>query len=717
MRTAAKTLVGIFLLLVAMVTALLAAPLLFGPFEIDLSGHRELIKGWVREHSGWEVEIEQGPVLELSRRVRVAAEGVRLENPGWKGRRQLVKAGELAVAVDLLPLLLGKLEYGWASVVDAEIQVDKDPSGRVNWRPGAAVDQKQDRRVRWDVPEQLDLRVENSVVKYRDRASGVEFTLRIKKATAFSPVDDADIQLEVDSDLDGTPLDLSGRIGSLPVLFSGDEPYPIDIEANLLGVRVQAQGTIANPLSGVAVAASVQIQGESLAGLKPWLGEQGASIGPVKGRMELQGGANAYKLDPIELDLGKGQILGRVQLDTSRAKPQLTAAITAQQLDARPLFPEPAKRKGAAPDDSTQESEGEGMGRATSETRKLFSREPLALHWLDAMDANLELKAKAVRSPWSVINDFHSSLKLQNRRLELDVKGHFQGDRRLALKARIDAQTPTPSFSFSFEGDKYRLEPLVALTDARGLIEGQLEILVQLEGRGRSEAEVMGSLDGKVLTVWDDAKADVKGLDRLIGGAGALLGQLVKPKDELAVVNCGVLSLTFEQGQGRVEGLFDTRYSTVVAKGDLDLRTETVALRVQPKSKGVTLSVAAPVNVKGPLADPKTTVEATGVLFKLTDLLTKLAIPHLIFVDAFGDAVSDNPCIALAAGRAQPAATSTVEGAAGAVTSETGSLIKGAGKAVKGAIGRGSTLQPEPGKDPAKMEPSPKKDSGLPEFP
>ena len=427
MRTAAKTLVGIFLLLLAMVAALLAAPFLFGPFEIDLSGHRELLQGLVREHAGWEIEIEQGPVLQLSRRIGVAAQGVRLENPGWKGRQPLAKARELAVALDLLPLLLGRLESGWASVVDAEVQVEKDPSGRVNWRPAVAADQKRDRRVRWDVPEQLDMRVENSVVKYRDRASGVEFTLHIEKATAFSPTDDADIQLEVDSDLDGTPLDLTGRIGSLPVLISGEEPYPIDVEANLLGVRVQAQGTIAKPLSGAAVAASVQVQGESLAGLTPWLGEQGASMGPVKGRMELQGGASAYKLDPIELDLGKGQILGRVQLDTSRAKPQLTAAITAQQLDVSPFFREPPKRKqvGASRSESAREPQRKdtSVGHAGSEVRKLFSKDPLPLHWMDAMDADLELKAKAVRSPWSVMNDFHSSLKLQNRRLELDVKG------------------------------------------------------------------------------------------------------------------------------------------------------------------------------------------------------------------------------------------------------------------------------------------------------
>jgi len=305
-------------------------------------------------------------------------------------------------------LLFGPFEIDLSGRRELLQGIEKDSSGRVNWLPVAAAEQKEDLRARWDVPEQLDLRVENSVVNYRDSSSGVEFTLRIKKATAFSPADDADIQLEVDSDLDGTPLDLTGRIGSLPVLISGDEPYPIDVEANLLGVRLQAQGTIANPLSGVAVAASVQLQGESVAGLKPWLGEQGTSIGPVTGRVELQGGASAYKLDPIELDLGKGQILGRMELDTSRAKPQLSAAITAQQLDARPFFPKPTKRNGAAQDDSAQAWK--------SKTGKLFSRAPLPLHWLDVMDADLDLKAKAVRSPWSVINDFRSSLKLRSGR-------------------------------------------------------------------------------------------------------------------------------------------------------------------------------------------------------------------------------------------------------------------------------------------------------------
>ena len=45
MRTAAKTLVGILLVLRAVLAALVAAPILFGPFEIDLTGRRELLQG------------------------------------------------------------------------------------------------------------------------------------------------------------------------------------------------------------------------------------------------------------------------------------------------------------------------------------------------------------------------------------------------------------------------------------------------------------------------------------------------------------------------------------------------------------------------------------------------------------------------------------------------------------------------------------------------
>ena len=74
---------------------------------------------------------------------------------------------------------------------------------------------------------------------------------------------------------------------------------------------------------------------------------------------------------------------------------------------------------------------------------------------------------------------------------------------------------------------------------------------------------------------------------------------------------------------------------------------------------------------------------------------------RLLLVDAFGDAVSENPCVALATGQAQPAATSTVEGAAGAVTSGVGTAIKGVGDAVKGLFRPGSKPQVEPRKTPA----------------
>jgi hypothetical protein len=299
-------------------------------------------------------------------------------------------------------------------------------------------------------------------------------------------------------------------------------------------------------------------------------------------------------------------------------------------------------------------------------------------------------------------------VRLRDRRLEADFAGKAVGNRNVSVRFELDGNADPVRASLNVKGDKLRLEPLLATTDAKGLIRGDLDVSLDLKGAGASPDALMGSIGGDLLLLVEQAEADVGGLDRMAGGTSALVGQLVTPRQKLARVNCGVAAFRFQAGRTEVRAILDTPYSTVVSTGTLDLGAETLDVRVIPDSKGVTLSVATPVTVKGPLADPTVRVEEGGLLLTLTDLASRIAVPHLLLVDAFGDAVAENPCVRIASGRieeteaAKPldAVTRPVGGiaeGAGAVVRGTGSalkdagsaVVKGAGGLVDGLLGRG----------------------------
>jgi hypothetical protein len=158
----------------------------------------------------------------------------------------------------------------------------------------------------------------------------------------------------------------------------------------------------------------------------------------------------------------------------------------------------------------------------------------------------------------------------------------------------------------------------------------------------------------------------------------------------------------------------DTPDSTTVAHGYVDFGAETLEVRVVPDAKGVNLKVPAPIVVHGSLARPDYRVEKGEMLLSLTDLATKIAVPQVLLVDAFGDAIAGNPCVKMATGsverpmaapvekltepvgQALKATTAVVEGtgkvvkeAGGAVVKGAGDLLKGVGRAVGGFLGGG----------------------------
>ena len=134
-----------------------------------------------------------------------------------------------------------------------------------------------------------------------------------------------------------------------------------------------------------------------------------------------------------------------------------------------------------------------------------------------------------------------------------------------------------------------------------------------LEGQGRSVAQIMATLNGNVHLLMEQGSADAKGLDLFVGGLGAMFGTIFIDQSSKTKIECAISDLKFDQGilTPRL-AVLDTQYSTVFVGGLVDLKQELLDLSVSPNAKGVTLSVAFPVRVKGTLSQPNVDVEKTG---------------------------------------------------------------------------------------------------------
>ena len=287
--------------------------------------------------------------------------------------------------------------------------------------------------------------------------------------------------------------------------------------------------------------------------------------------------------------------------------------------------------------------------------RRLFLDEPLPMEFLKTMDIDASVRLSDIQMPYRKYKDYSINLGLTDGRLQFSALGHAGIYQEFSLEYRANTGARAADHQLKLEIKKLQLKPLLEPTRLSGMVEGELDLAADLAGKGNSIAAIMGSLDGEILESLEDARADVAAVDRIIGGVTAVLGQMVKPGEKLAVVNCGLTDVKIEKGKARVRSLLDTEFSTIWGEGDIDLGTEQIDLLVTPKPKGVTLSVATPVVVSGPLAAPGFKVQEGGLLTTLADLTLKFALPQVMVADVFGLDAQDNPCFQMVTG--EPAAT------------------------------------------------------------
>ncbi len=644
-----------------LVAAALVAVLTWVSVDLDITSHKARVLQELSARTGLRLEVAGALGLRLGPELGLTATGLTL---GVPGANPLLKAENAHLTAAPLPLLQGRLEPKTLELDGARLDLIRDPKGRAHWDLPARTRDLGEPAILLD---DLRLRVRSSRVAYRDQAAGTSLDIRVRALETRRAGES--MSLALDAVVADTPVRLSGKTVRLGRILAGQGAIPIDLRGQFLGLDIRADGALARPgtkdQAGDQTRATLTLKAKDLAGLRPWLGPDLAALGPLDARLVLDGGGGRYALAPLAVNLGQTRADGRMTLDLRGPRPVLDLDLTLAGLDLRPYLA--GNEGGAAP------------GRA-------FSPDPLDLAWMDAADANLGLRIEHLRGAPLPVADLHFTGTLAGRRFHLTGAGKAQDGRALTLDLTLDATGSEPRLDLDLRAERLSIAPLLAGTGAAGLIRGDLNARAKIRTAGASEAAMAAALTGDLLLLVADAQAPLRDLDRLAGGARAILGQIVTPRSSLARIDCGMVALDFDAGRTAIKGVIDTPNSTVTSEGSLDLARETLDLRLVPNPKGVNLSVTAPVRVSGPLANPDYRIEPGGLLVSLSDLAARIAVPELLLIDAFGQAAAGSPCGKILEGSI-PAEAGPLREAAGAVLQGPEALVKGVGGAVKDAGG------------------------------
>jgi uncharacterized protein involved in outer membrane biogenesis len=416
--------------------------------------------------------------------------------------------------------------------------------------------------------------------------------------------------------------------------------------------RLKLSGTVSDLLAQREFDLKFHVQGKNLANLEKLLSVSIPFKGPFKatGRVNDLGHKN-YKFSEFEGTLRNSDLSGSLDIRLDSKRPKLTAVLSSRKLDLRPFL---SKKKGRA-----RAAKGSIKGAAK---KKAFSSDPLTLDALKRVDAEIMIKAKRFLMPRLALRDLSAQIFLESGHLRVrEARSNIGGG---TLKGRLDLRVRRKGASVATvlridNSDFGRILKDLKVTD---ILEGKVDMDVNIRSYGRSVAALMAGLNGKITLVMENGRMNNTYIDMLGADVGSSLGKLLDSSSENAYteLNCFVCRFDIKQGLADSTVLVvDTKATSLIGDGEIDLKTEklNLAMRSYPK-RGVGISglgklslsigeFAKPLKLGGTLRnpafvmDPSQTIITVGKAFGGMLLLGPLGLGAALVSGRLG---SDNPC-------------------------------------------------------------------------
>jgi uncharacterized protein involved in outer membrane biogenesis len=256
---------------------------------------------------------------------------------------------------------------------------------------------------------------------------------------------------------------------------------------------------------------------------------------------------------------------------------------------------------------------------AVSGTRakgRVLPSRPFDLAAMRVMDANVlidiqqvDLNARLLEplQPLSAHLQLQGGLLTLQNLLARTAQGQVQGD--LSLDGRADEAL----WKAGLRWQGVQLDHWLRQARDKGqppYISGQLQGQAKLEGKGRSTAEILASLQGQLRMDLRDGAVSHLGVELLGLDLARSLGVWIKGDDALPV-SCAVADLVAKGGVFRPKVLVvDTSNSTLWTEGSLSLASEAMDLRLVVSPKDFSpLALRTPIRVGGTFSQPDVSLE------------------------------------------------------------------------------------------------------------
>ncbi len=528
---------GVLLWSAVAIAALAAATATFLVIAAPTDLVRDQIVQLVRDRTGRELTIAGGTSLTLFPSMGLAVKDASLSPPPGMDGEPLARIAEMEVRMTFWPLLSGQLQIEQIVLRRPELNLRIDADGRRSWdfrrrgadrdsatrRSGAEAgaggtrgERKLDSGAALRSLAFADVRIEDGIMRYADERRGFreevsQLNLDIGLASVDSP-----LEARGDLKLNDEKVDITARLDSLATLLSGT-PAPFSL--NLSGRPLEAtyEGTLATG-SGTTLDGALSVKSGSLRGLAVWAGlpeSDGEDDGPLTLTGKLETTQASVAIKDAHAQIAGTDVKGFAVLETRTGnRPRLSADLHLSALDLThwltndgpPASTDAPRGGGGAISGAgipAQPGDNRPEGSRTREpqvrgfvARHGWSDVPFDLIRLGRADADLRLAVEHLTYRNVKAGPTRITATLADRVVDatIDEMLLYEGTGRGAV--RLDASRQAANLDARFQLDDVNAQDFLNDAAEFDWVAGKGRVSFAITGQGRSEREIVESLDG-----------------------------------------------------------------------------------------------------------------------------------------------------------------------------------------------------------------------------
>lgn len=558
--------------------------------------------------------------LHLLGPLRLSGAHVVLGGPAWRRAPPLLEADELHLKIawhDLIALRDGgALRIRALTARRLDLQLERLADGRANWHFGPPKATPADTPARdFDIDE-LTLREGHLV--YRDAV------LRMRLVGTATLDEAQGLALAAHGEYRDQPLvlDLKAR-RPLPLLSAAADtpPVPITLKLQARGTTLAFDGQAVDALRLRAIEGRFDVRGASLADVGDVLGVSLPATGPFLARGKVRQADRVWEATLDTAQVARSELNGHFTFNPNGARPVLHGTLGGPRLLLADLAPAVGVPPATAPAATARPARA--RDEAPPGRSKVLPDATFHLPSLRNMDADLRIDLVRLdlgRFFNEPLQPFKAHLTLQAGVLKVTDIDARTAKGSLAGHLELDARETLARWQADLRWRDVRLDQWLAVGQDRGTpyIAGRFDGAAQVSGEGRSTAEILGSLNGRLRGQLREGElshviTEAVGLD-----LAQAIGVWLKGDDPLRL-GCAQAQVQFKDGVAVPQVLvLDSPDTTIWVNGQVSLKQETLDLHVKAAPKDVSpLSLRSPVDIGGTLAAPSVSIQRKPLLRKL----------------------------------------------------------------------------------------------------